>query len=286
MLEFSKYHGTGNDFVMVTDLDDAIELSPKLVAAICDRRFGVGADGVIRITGAEGADFFMDYRNADGSVAEMCGNGVRCLARLIHDRNLSSATTLAIDTRAGIKTVSLNLDGDRLESVTVDMGPPAFARSAIPMRGPAWEGFQMQSIEAAGRTFTGSDVSMGNPHLVLFVDEQPADMPVISAGPLLETHEAFPEKTNVEFVHIAGDRLLTRVWERGVGETMACGTGACAVLAAANEAGLAPARAEVVFPGGTLTVERTPEGTMTLTGPAEHVFDGRLDPALLEGKQG
>ena len=286
MLEFSKYHGTGNDFVMVEDLDDAIELSPTLVAAVCDRRFGIGADGIIRVTRADGADFFMDYRNADGSVAEMCGNGVRCLAKLVHDRGLSPATTLAIDTRAGIKTVTLNLDGDRLGSVTVDMGPPAFTRSAIPMRGPAWEGFQMQSIEALGRTFTGSAVSMGNPHLVLFVDEQPADMPVLSAGPLLENHEAFPEKTNVEFVHIDGGRLLTRVWERGVGETMACGTGACAVLAAANEAGLAPARAEVVFPGGALAVERTREGTMTLTGPAEHVFDGRLDPAHLEGKQG
>lgn len=283
MVEFSKYHGTGNDFVMIEDLDDEVELTPAVVAAMCDRRFGVGADGVIRVTRSANADFFMDYRNADGSLAEMCGNGVRCLAKLVHERGLTDATALTVDTRGGVKAVTLNVEEGRLASVTVDMGPPALARSAIPMRGPAWEPFQMQSVDAGDRSFTGTAVSMGNPHLVLFVDEDPLDMPVLSAGPMLEFHPDFPEKTNVEFVKRDGERLLTRVWERGVGETMACGTGACAVLVAANEAGLAGPRAVVVFPGGELIVERTAE-TVLLTGPAEKVFDGRFDPAWMEAR--
>ena len=280
-LRFSKVHGTGNDFVVIEDLDDRRPLDPALVAAICDRHLGVGADGVIRITRAADADFFMDYRNADGSVAEMCGNGIRCLGKLVFERGHTDRRSLAIVTRAGVKHLRLETDGDRVSSVTVGMGPPTFSRAEIPMTGPASEPFLLEPFEAAGRTFKASAVSMGNPHLVLFVEEDPAGFPVGDVGPVLEHSELFPEHTNVEFVALADEELRARVWERGVGETMACGTGACAVAVTANEAGLVPDRTTVRFPGGALLVERRPGGDVELTGSAEHVFDGVLDPAWL-----
>jgi diaminopimelate epimerase len=281
----SKYHGTGNDFVMLEDLDGERTLSSGLVAALCDRRFGVGADGVIRVTrdGEGGGDFFMDYWNADGSVAEMCGNGVRCLAKLVYERGHTRQTELDIGTRDGVKHVSLHVDDGVVRSVTVGMGPPAFARSQIPMVGPANEPFLAEPFEVLGHTFKASAVSMGNPHLVLFVDDDPARTDVARIGPAVENDAMFPEKANVEFVAVAGDGLSVRVWERGVGETMACGTGACAAVVAANEAGLVPVRSEVRFPGGTVTVERTADDVL-LTGPAERVFEATLDDAWLRSR--
>jgi diaminopimelate epimerase len=284
-LRIWKYHGTGNDFVMLEDLDDARPLSAPLVAALCDRHRGVGADGVIRVTrGLEaGTDFFMDYRNADGSLAEMCGNGVRCLAALVFEHALATATELWIGTRAGTKHVSLDVRDGVVRAVTVGMGPPAFARGEIPMRGPAAEAFLTEPFEVDGRTHKASAVSMGNPHLVLFVERDPAEVDVRSIGPRIEHDERFPEKTNVEFVAVRDGGVDARVWERGSGETMACGTGACAALVAANEAGLVPARADVRFPGGTLVVERT-EAEVLLTGPAEHVFEAVVDEAWLSAR--
>jgi diaminopimelate epimerase len=280
-----KYHGTGNDFAMLEDLDDERPLSSKLVAALCDRRFGVGGDGVIRVTrDVEGrGDFFMDYWNADGSVAEMCGNGVRCLAKLVYERGHTRQTELDIGTRDGVKHVSLHVEGGVVRSVTVGMGPPAFARSQIPMVGPANEPFLAEPFEVLGHTFKASAVSMGNPHLVLFVEDDPARTDVARIGPAVENDALFPEKANVEFVAVAGDGLSVRVWERGVGETMACGTGACAAVVAANEAGLVPVRSEVRFPGGTVTVERTADDVL-LTGPAERVFEATLDDAWLRSR--
>jgi diaminopimelate epimerase len=285
-IRFAKYHGTGNDFVMIEDLDDSLKLEPQEIAALCDRRFGIGADGLIRVAAADGADFFMDYHNADGSEAQMCGNGIRCLGKLVADRNLTDRDELEIVTRAGVKRLSLHRDADgSVTCATVGMGTAAFERSAIPMRGPAWETFQMQPIEALGRSFTGTAVSMGNPHIVLFLDEDYGSVDVASFGPALEHHELFPEKTNVEFVVSDGTVLHARVWERGVGETMACGTGACAAAVAANEAGIAPSEVTVRFPGGALTVERRGDGEVTLTGPAVHVFDGGVDPSAIEERR-
>jgi diaminopimelate epimerase len=285
-----KYHGTGNDFVMLEDLDGERPLSSELAAALCDRRFGVGADGVIRVTRVSADvpalphhDFFMDYWNADGSVAEMCGNGVRCLSKLVFERGHTTQTEFDIGTRDGIKHVSLGVRDGMVRSVTVGMGPPAFARSRIPMVGPADEPFLAESFEVLGRTFKATAVSMGNPHLVLFVDDDPAHTDVVRIGPAAENDAMFPEKANVEFVAVAGDGLNVRVWERGVGETMACGTGACAALVAANEAGLVAARSEVRFPGGTVTVERTDDDVL-LTGPAERVFEATLDDAWLRSR--
>jgi diaminopimelate epimerase len=279
-LRFWKYHGTGNDFVMLEDLDDARPLTAELVAALCDRHLGVGADGVIRvIRGPErGTDFFMDYRNADGSLAEMCGNGIRCLGRFVVDRGHTTATRLDVGTRDGTKHLRLDVADGTARSVTVGMGPPALWRGALPMLGPAQEQFLAEPFEVDGRTFKASAVSMGNPHLVLFVERDPAEIDVHGIGPSIEHDPRFPARTNVEFVDVA---VVARVWERGVGETMACGTGACAALVAANEAGLVPPRAEVRFPGGTVVVERTPDEVL-LTGPAERVFEGTLDAAWLE----
>jgi diaminopimelate epimerase len=289
-LRFAKYHGAGNDFVLIDDLEDRVLLSPGLIAAICDRHLGVGADGVIRITRSPKAEleagFFMDYSNADGSVAEMCGNGIRCMGKLLYERGHTKETTLEVDTRAGLKRLDLDVRDGHVVSVTVGMGAPEFRRGEIPMLGPANEPFLLEPFEASGRTFKASAVSMGNPHLVLFVEEDPDGFPVRDVGPLVERSELFPERTNVEFVALADGELRARVWERGVGETMACGTGACAVAVAANEAGLVPERATVRFPGGALEVERLPDGTVDLAGPAEHVFDGVLDAAWLAERAG
>lgn len=286
-LRFTKYHGTGNDFVMVEDLDDERPLDPELVAALCDRRLGAGADGVIRVvrTDEQGASFHMDYRNADGSLAEMCGNGIRCLGKLVYDRGLTTETELDVLTRAGVKHLSLAVTGGVVRRVTVRMGTPAFRRASIPMVGPAEETFLVEPFDIGeGVTVKASALSMGNPHLVLFVDDDPDRYDVPRIGPVLEHHELFPEKTNVEFVQLQGDELKARVWERGSGETMACGTGACAVLVAASQAGLVPTKAVVRFPGGPLEVEHRADGEVLLTGPAEKVFDGVADPGWLAAR--
>lgn len=276
-LRFAKYHGTGNDFVMLEDLDDRRPLTGDLVARICDRRTGVGADGVIRVMGSSAADFFMDYRNADGSLAEMCGNGIRCVGKLVYDRGLTGKTDLDVDTRDGVKHLHLDVRDDVVAEVTVGMGPPAFRLGSIPMTGPADETFLTESFDLGdGRTVKASALSMGNPHLVLFVEEDPGREPVDLLGPALERDPRFPEGANVEFVHLEGDELVARVWERGSGETMACGTGACAVAVAANEAGLVSARSTVRFPGGRLRVDRGDDDVL-LTGPAVHVFDGTFE---------
>jgi len=284
-LRIWKYHGTGNDFVMLEDLDDERPLVPALVAALCDRHRGVGADGVIRVTrgSADGEDFFMDYRNADGSLAEMCGNGIRCLGKLVYERGFTTATELEVGSRGGRKHLSLDVDGSVVRNVTVGMGPPAFARRDIPMEGPPDRPFLTEPFEVDGRTYKATAVSMGNPHLVLFVEEDPDDVDVRAIGPRIEHDRRFPEKTNVEFVAALDGGVKARVWERGSGETMACGTGACAALVAANEAGLVPARAEVRFPGGTLLVERTRDEVI-LTGPAERVFEATIDEAWLAAR--
>jgi diaminopimelate epimerase len=277
-LRFAKYEGTGNDFVMVVDLDDERPVTAREAAAICDRRFGVGADGLIRILRSGDAALFMDYRNADGSVAEMCGNGVRCVAALARDAGLIDMTAFDVATRAGIRRVEVLDDG----RISVEMGHPAFAKSAIPMRGPAWETFLGEPFDiGGGTTVKASALSMGNPHLVLLIEDDPDRYHVSHIGPALEHHELFPEGTNVEFAHVTNEAIVTRVWERGSGETMACGSGACAVAVAANEAGLAPARAMVRFPGGDLEVERREDGAVLLIGPASRVFEGAVDPAAL-----
>jgi len=289
LLSFSKYHGTGNDFVMVEDVGDELRLGPDLVAALCDRHFGVGADGLIRVTAGEGAraaglgdqaeqaDFFMDYSNADGQPAEMCGNGIRCLGKLAYERGLTDMTELAVATRGGLKHIRLDVEGPEVRSVTVDMGAPSFALGDVPMAGAPDQTFLAQPFEWEGGTFIASAVSMGNPHLVLFVDRDPQEIDVTRVGPVLEHDPRFPGRTNVEFVAPAPDGIRVRVWERGVGETMACGTGACASLVAAHLAGITRRRGRVHFPGGALDLDWLPDGPVLMTGPAACVFEGRVE---------
>lgn len=283
-MRFAKYHGTGNDFVMLEDLEDRLHLDRGMIAGLCDRRRGVGADGLIRIAPAPGADFFMDYYNAEGEPAEMCGNGIRCLAKYVYDRGLFSANELDVLTRAGVKHLVLDTQDGAVRTVTVDMGPPAFERKAIPMAGEPTDTFIGQQMEVDGRTFPATALSMGNPHVVLFLDPSDilADVPVAVLGPKIEVREEFPNRTNVEFIKPAAGRISMRVWERGVGETMACGTGACASLVASVLAGLTARKAEVEFPGGLLGVEWREDDHLFLTGPAVSVFDGEFDESWLD----
>jgi diaminopimelate epimerase len=278
-VEFVKAHGTGNDFVVVEDFEDRIELSPELVRAVCDRHFGIGADGLIRIAPGSRAPFFMDYRNADGSVSEMCGNGVRVVGKYLSDRgHVSSAFDL--ETRAGVKRLWLHCDDRGLvDRVTVDMGAPSFDRSDLPMRG---EGEALKEpFEVAGHTFEATCLSMGNPHAVVYVEDLDA-APVTAVGPLLERHPAFPNRTNVEFVQVVDQHTLRqRTWERGVGETLACGTGACAVAVASQVRGFTGGRVAIELRGGPLELEWSPGGTVRMTGPAREVAHGTLAPELL-----
>lgn len=278
-MDFVKSHGAGNDFVMIEDLDDRLGVLPsRLVAAICDRHKGVGADGLIRITRATGADFFMDYYNADGVVAEMCGNGIRCLGKYVADRGITSADALRVDTRAGVKLLELSRDAAGLvDRVRVDMGPPTLAAAEIPVDAP---GDPLHvAVSADGVSYDAACVSMGNPHAVVFVPSLDA-VPVERHGPAIESSAPFPARTNVEFTEVVSpSEVRVRVWERGVGETQACGTGACAVAVAAGLRGLTGRRLTVHMPGGPLEVEWT-DDTVLMTGPVVEVFGGTLDPHI------
>jgi diaminopimelate epimerase len=279
-MRIAKYHGTGNDFVFVEDLDDRAPVSPALVRALCDRHRGIGADGLIRVVRGTEGDFVMDYWNRDGEVAQMCGNGIRCLGKYVFDRGLTDREELDVETRAGMKHLVMETDGGRVSRVTVDMGPPAFELGSLPMQGDPESTFLEEPFEAAGRTWRASAVSMGNPHLVVFVDpeEDLAALDVPHLGPQIEHDPRFAERTNVEFVHAVDGRVAMRVWERGSGETMACGTGACAVLVAANLAGLAKRQSDIEVPGGVLFIDWRDDDHVFLTGPATFVFDADLDP--------
>jgi diaminopimelate epimerase len=268
-VEFVKAHGTGNDFVVVEDLTDRYQITPELVRAVCDRHFGVGADGLIRIAPGTEAPFFMDYHNADGSLAEMCGNGVRVVGKYLGDRGLVGATC-DLETRAGVKHLELHADdrGD-IDRVTVDMGPPTLDDE--------------RTLEVDGEEVIATCLSMGNPHAVVFVEDVDK-APVTSLGPALETHPAFsPDKTNVEFAQLV-DRTTVRqrTWERGVGETLACGTGACAVAVAAQVRGLTGRPLVVELRGGRLELDWTPGGTVRMTGPAREVAHGTLTDEFLD----
>jgi len=282
-IRFGKYNGTGNDFVLIEDIEDRLTLPPFLIAAICNRHTGVGADGLIRVAPADDADFFMDYSNADGNPSQMCGNGIRCLSKLVYERGLTEKRALTIHTRAGLKYVELHVDDGRVDRVTVDMGSPSLRRGDLPMQGDPDAEFLAEPVEVDGRSFKGTAVSMGNPHLVLFVDTDPSEIDVGRLGPILEHDPRFPERTNVEFVATGDAAISVRVWERGVGETMACGTGACASLVAAHIAGLAPAHAEVRFPGGSLDIDwrKDDGGHVFMTGGVERSFEGVLDAEWL-----
>ncbi|MGB6067070.1 MAG: diaminopimelate epimerase [Desulfomonilaceae bacterium] len=276
-INFQKMHGTLNDFVLFHDLDDSVTLSPVQAARICDRRAGVGADGIIIVRNSLAADFFMDYMNADGSLAEMCGNGIRCLAKYAYDKSLTNKTTLQVQTRAGIKTLELILGPDgKTSAVRVDMGEPIFEPERIPAKiHPSAIPILDYPIEIEDRIFTASVLSMGNPHCVIVVEDDPSHLPH-RYGPAIENHPLFPAKTNVEFIRVI-DRtsIVMRVWERGSGETFSCGTGACAAAVAANLKGLVNSTATVELRGGKLDIRWKGIGfPVVMTGTSVLVFEG------------
>jgi diaminopimelate epimerase len=278
-LHFTKMHGLGNDFVMIEDLDEALDLAPEAVAWLCDRHFGIGSDGLILVRpGAGDADFFMAYHNADGSVAEMCGNGIRCFAKYVVDRELvaSDADSIVVGTLGGDKPIEITRDYDgSMHMATVDMGAPILDPDEIPTT-LAGEQVYGCPLETDLGTFEITAVSMGNPHAILWVEDV-NDAPVDTVGPIIENHEAFPMKTNVEFAQLAGDEhVLLRVWERGVGETLACGTGACATLVAAALGCLVGRSATVELPGGELQIRWDENDHVYMTGPAREVFTGTV----------
>ncbi len=256
-IRFQKMHGALNDFVVFHDFDQAVNLSPEQVRLICHRRAGVGADGVIIIRKSSVAAFFMDYVNADGSLAEMCGNGIRCLAKYLYDNGFTTATTMHVETRAGVKTLELFPDSDgKILRVRVDMGKPIFDPEQIPVNIhtnnlPIID----YPIEADGRIFPAVILSMGNPHCVIITDED-LDSLAREFGPIIEKHPLFPARSNVEFIRVA-DRghIIMRVWERGSGETLACGTGACAGMVAAVLKDRVDRSVVVQLAGGFLEIE-------------------------------
>lgn len=280
-LEFTKMHGIGNDFILIEDLHSEIDFAPEAVEWFCDRHFGIGADGLIlvrRATSPEG-DFYMHYINADGTLAEMCGNGIRCLAKYVVDRGLvePDREAIVIETLGGLKPVSIARAADgRLKLATVNMGRPALLPEEIPTTLEGEPVINVPLHTDAG-TYLVTCVSMGNPHCVIWVDDVDS-APVEVVGPMIEVHPAFPKRTNVEFAQITGDGVIRlRVWERGCGETLACGTGACATLVAASLAGRVGREASVELPGGELTVKwDDATGEVFMTGSATEVFTGSL----------
>lgn len=283
-LRFAKYQGLGNDFVMIADPADELRLTEdaELVRLLCDRHFGIGADGVIRVApSGNGADLAMDYRNSDGSVGEMCGNGIRCLALFAREAGLTDKSEVAVATGAGVKLVAV--EGDQ---VRVDMGAPIFSPADIPVK---WIGDDALGAEVAvdDGAYGVTCLSVGNPHAILWTDDV-ASAPVTTLGPAIEHHEMFPNGTNVEWVAVASpQRIEVAVWERGSGRTLACGTGACAAAVAARLVHQTDPVVEVVLPGGSLRVEwqgsRTEDAPIYMTGPAERSFDGEIDLDRLRG---
>ncbi len=276
-MRFTKMHGCGNDYIFVECFgESAPDDWPRLAREISDRHTGVGSDGLILVMppSSRNADFRMRMFNSDGSEGEMCGNGIRCFAKYVYDRGLTGRTAIAVETLAGIIRPEMIVRDGSVKMVKVDMGSPSFRREDIPMKGEPGDEVIGESLRAGGRTYTVTCVSMGNPHCVIFVEDASA-VPVTQVGPLVEKHHLFPQRTNVEFVEVLNrDVLRMRVWERGSGLTMACGTGACASTVAAHKMGFTGNRAHVVVDGGALEVEWNPEGRVFLTGPAEEICTG------------
>jgi diaminopimelate epimerase len=258
-------HGAGNDYIYVNAVEYPLDNPERLSIAWSAPHTGIGADGLVMIGSSDAADFSMRIFNADGSEALMCGNAVRCIGKYVYENRLTDKTYVTLDTLSGIKKLKLAVDDGKVRDVTVDMGVPSPADVAI-------------SIEAAGERYTGLVVSMGNPHFVIFVDDIDAiDLPV--AGPALECHPCFPGRTNVEFVRvISSGEIRMRVWERGSGITQACGTGACASVAAGVSMNKTGRRAKVCMDGGELLVDwDEASGRIYMTGGAVKVFEGTID---------
>jgi diaminopimelate epimerase len=276
-MEFVKMHGLGNDFIVIHSEQDVPENAAELSVRLCDRHFGIGADGLVFILPSSRADAFMRIFNADGSESEQCGNAIRCVAKYLWDRAYVRSETLTVETKgAGVQPLSVETQDGKVVKVRVDMGEPIFRGRDIPIMREG-ERIINEIIETHGRTFQFTAVSMGNPHCVIEVEDT-AQFDVAAWGSKLEQHAWFPRRTNVEFIRvISPERAVMRVWERGSGETLACGSGACAVLVASVMTGRMKRNATIDLPGGELFIEWDESNNhVYMTGQAQEVFEGRL----------
>lgn len=275
-MKFTKMHGCGNDYVYVNLFEEQIENPAKVSIAVSDRHFGIGSDGLITIGASEIADFRMRIYNADGSEAEMCGNGIRCVAKYVYDHKLTDKTEITVETGAGVKTLQLTVEDDKVTLVRVDMGEPILTPDEIPV---VADGDRVvdEPIVVDDKEWRMTCVSMGNPHAVVFVDDV-AHFELEKYGPLFENHVRFPKRTNTEFVQIISrNEAIMRVWERGSAETWACGTGTCATVMACILNGLTDNDAPVHLRGGDLRIVYDEKSNhVFMTGPATEVFEGEI----------
>lgn len=277
-MKFTKMQGAGNDYVYVNGFEERVENPEQLAVRVSNRNFGIGSDGLILILPSEMADVRMRMFNADGSESEMCGNGIRCVAKYAYDHGLVTNRKLTAETGAGILTLQLFTDSrNKVEKVRVNMGAPRLSRPEIPMQGSGAEMVVAKPLNILHTAFSITCVSMGNPHCVIFVDDVET-FQVEKYGPLIENHELFPRRINVEFVHvISPTEVRQRTWERGAGETLACGTGASAVCVAGVLNGVTGKKILNHLLGGDLELEWAEDGNVYMTGPAVEVFSGEIE---------
>lgn len=277
-MKFTKMQGAGNDYIYVNCFTETVKNPEETAVRVSDRHFGVGADGLVLICPSENADFFMDIYNADGSRAKMCGNATRCVAKYVYDNKMTDKTEIALETLSGIKCIKITVQDGKAVAARVNMGAPILTPREIPTKFDG-ETVVSQNLTIDNTTYAVTCVSMGNPHCVLYTDDVHApDLPRI--GPKFENHEMFPDRINTEFVHIVSETEFDmRVWERGSGETLACGTGACAATVASILNGYCKRDTEIKVNllGGTLYINWTADGDVYMTGPAETVCTGEID---------
>ncbi len=276
-MKFTKMHGCGNDYVYVNCFEETVDQPSEVAKIVSDRHFGIGSDGLILICPSEKADFRMAMYNLDGSEGKMCGNGVRCIAKYVYDHHLTDKTRISLETLAGIKYLDLQVENGKVTTVTVDMGEPILTPSEIPVNIPK-DRIIDEPVEVEGKIWNMTCISMGNPHAIVFVDDT-ASLPLEKIGPGFEKHSIFPEQVNTEFIQIIDRHTVNmRVWERGSGETFACGTGACASAMACILNGKTENEVLIHLLGGDLLIKYDPETNhIFMTGPATEVFSGEID---------
>lgn len=275
-MKFTKMHGTGNDYIYINCFEEKIDDGTDLAIKLSNRNYGIGSDGLILIKPSKVADFYMDMYNSDGSKGKMCGNGIRCVGKFVYDKGLTKKEDLKIETGSGVKDLKLHIEDDQVKSVTVDMGMPITNPKDIPVisKNP----IVGAPIEIGGLNFNMTCLSFGNPHAVVFVDNT-KDIDIKRIGPLFEHHQMFPDRVNTEFVQVIDkDTIKMRVWERGSGETLACGTGACASAYACIKNGLTNNRLTVKLLGGDLVIQYLErKNKILMTGPAKTVYEGIIN---------
>ena len=276
-MKFTKMHGAGNDYVYVNCFEEQVANPAEVAIKVSNRNFGIGSDGLILIMPSDKADVRMRMFNSDGSESEMCGNGIRCVAKYAYDHGIVTKTEISAETGAGILTLQLFPNSaNKIERVRVNMGPPRLSREEIPMNGTPAPQVVAEELTVLDKTFKITCVSMGNPHCIIYVDDVDS-FPVATYGPLIENHQLFPRRTNVEFIQIVSrSEVKQRTWERGAGETLACGTGASAVCVAGVLNNLTDRRILNHLAGGDLELEWVENGPVFMTGPATEVFSGEI----------